>query len=194
MKPKVICVMGKSGSGKSTLINESIKIFPELFYGIKSYTTRKQRENDPEDIKTHKFVLKECLDRDQENKQVVSLYHSDKGYYSWTTHSCFSKNKINLYAIDPKACIEFIEKYSDMYDIYVIYLSIDDKERLLRLKIRDGMTELPEEEHLSIKYLKPLIENDKYKPSIISVDNDRVYSLQKFVASIIGKIIKRHIY
>lgn len=193
MKTKIICVMGKSGSGKSTLINETVNLF-DNFYAVKSYTTRKQRENDPEDIKTHKFVLKECLDRDQENNQVVSLYHSDKGYYSWTTHSCFKDDKINLYAIDPKACLEFIEKYSDMYDIYVIYLSIDDKERLLRLKIRDGMTELPEEEHLSIKHLKPLIENDKYKPSIISVDNDRVYSLQKFVASITGKIIKRYIY
>lgn len=193
MKTKIICVMGKSGSGKSTLINETVKLF-DNFYAVKSYTTRKPRENDPEDIKTHKFVLKECLNKDEENKQVVSLYHSDKGYYSWTTHSCFKENKINLYAIDPIACIEFIEKYSDMYDIYTVYLSIDDKERLLRLKIRDGITKLPEEEHLSIKHLKPLIANDKYKPSIFSVDNDRVYSLQKFVASIIGKIIKRHIY
>lgn len=192
MKPKVICVMGKSGSGKSTLINESIKIFPELFYGIKSYTTRKQRENDPEDIKTHKFVLKECLDRDQENKQVVSLYHSDKGYYSWTTHSCFSKNKINLYAIDPKACIEFINEYSNVYDIYPIYIFVNEEERFERLKKRDNINTLPEEEHLSIKILEPLLKTDMEYGLVLDY-NSLKENIQDFISEITSMIVKRNI-
>lgn len=191
MKPKVICVMGKSGSGKSTLINETVKLF-DNFYAVKSYTTRKPRKNDPEDIKTHKFVLKECLDRDQENNQVVSLYHSDKGYYSWTTHSCFSKNKINLYAIDPKACLEFINEYSNIYDIYPIYIFVNEIERFERLKKRDNITKLPEEEHLSMKILEPLLEtNMKY--GLVLDYNSLKINLQDFISEITKMIIERHI-
>ena len=191
MKTKVICVMGKSGSGKSTLINETVNLFND-FYAVKSYTTRKQRENDPEDIKTHKFVLKECLDRDQENKQVVSLYHSDKGYYSWTTHSCFKENKINLYAIDPKACLEFIEKYSDIYDIYPIYIFVNDEERFERLKKRDNVTELPEEKHLSLKILEPLLKTDM-KYGLVLGYHSKKENIQSFISEIINMIIEREI-
>lgn len=191
MKTKIICVMGKSGSGKSTLINETVKLF-DNFYAVKSYTTRKPRENDPEDIKTHKFVLKECLDRDQENNQIVSLYHSDKGYYSWTTHSCFKENKINLYAIDPKACLEFIEKYSDIYDIYPIYIFVDNEERFKRLKKRDNINMLPEEEHLSLNILNPLL-NTKMNPSVVLDYNSLKENVQEFISEITNMIVKRNI-
>ena len=191
MKTKIICVMGKSGSGKSTLINETVKLF-DNFYAVKSYTTRKPRENDPEDIKTHKFVLKECLDRDQENNQVVSLYHSDKGYYSWTTHSCFKENKINLYAIDPKACLEFIEKYSDIYDIYPIYIFVDNEERFKRLKKRDNINMLPEEEHLSLNILNPLL-NTKMNPSVVLDYNSLKENVQEFISEITNMIVKRSV-
>lgn len=191
MKTKVICVMGKSGSGKSTLINETVNLFND-FYAVKSYTTRKQRENDPEDIKTHKFVLKECLDRDEENKQVVSLYHSDKGYYSWTTHSCFKEDKINLYAIDPKACLEFIEKYSNIYDIYPIYIFVNDEERFERLRKRDNVTELPEEKHLSLKILEPLLKTDM-KYGLVLDYNSLKINLQDFISEITNMIIERGI-
>ena len=183
--------MGKSGSGKSTLINETVKLF-DNFYAVKSYTTRKPRENDPEDIKTHKFVLKECLDRDQENNQVVSLYHSDKGYYSWTTHSCFKENKINLYAIDPKACLEFIEKYSDIYDIYPIYIFVDNEERFKRLKKRDNINMLPEEEHLSLNILNPLL-NTKMNPSVVLDYNSLKENVQEFISEITNMIVKRSV-
>lgn len=191
MKTKIICVMGKSGSGKSTLINETVNLF-DNFYAVKSYTTRKQRKNDPEDIKTHKFVLKECLDRDQENNQVVSLYHSDKGYYSWTTHSCFKDNKINLYAIDPKACLEFIEKYSDIYDIYPIYIFINDEERFERLKKRDNINMLPEENHLSLDLLEPLFKTSM-EPELILGYHSKKENIQSFISKITNMIVKRNI-
>lgn len=189
-KPKVICVMGKSGSGKSTLINESVKLFPELFYAVRSYTTRKPRENDPNDIKTHRFVLKECLDKDQENKQVVSLYHSDKGYYSWTTYSCFSKNKINLYAIDPIACLDFIQRYYNVYDIYTIYIYLDDDTRLKRLSLRDNIKELPEEKYLSFQMLEPLM-NTKMKPNLVLGYNSLKENMKNFISEITNVIIER---
>lgn len=189
MKTKVICVMGKSGSGKSTLINETVNLF-DNFYAVKSYTTRKPRINDPEDIKTHKFVLKECLDRDEENKQVVSLYHSDKGYYSWTTHSCFKEDKINLYAIDPKACLEFIEKYSDIYDIYPIYIFINDEERFERLKKRDNINVLPEENHLALEILEPLFKTSM-EPELVLGYHSKKENIQSFISNIINTIVKR---
>ena len=44
-KKIIVCVCGKSGSGKSTLINDVCKVYP-MFNVVKSYTTRKPRENE----------------------------------------------------------------------------------------------------------------------------------------------------
>ena len=48
-KNLLIAILGVSGSGKSTLVNKLERKFG--FTSVKSYTTRKPRENDPADLK-----------------------------------------------------------------------------------------------------------------------------------------------
>ena len=152
-KIRIVCIMGKSGTGKSTVINDLIKLYPELFYAVKSYTTRQPRENDPEDLKTHEFTDYVKYNVDKVLGSIISLYESDKGYYSWTTRKSFSEDKINLYAIDPIACADLIKKHNNDYIIVPIYLNLSDEDRFERLRKRDLISELPKEEHLSYKHL-----------------------------------------
>ena len=191
-KIRIVCIMGKSGTGKSTVINDLVRLYPEVFYAVKSFTTREPRENDPEDLKTHVFSDVIKFNVDKAMGTIISEYHSDKGYYSWTTHSCFKKDKINLYAIDPKACIEFIEKYSDIYDIYPIYIFINDEERLERLKKRDNIDILPEESHLSLDLLEPLFKT-YMEPELVLGYHSKKENVQSFISKIINLIVKRNI-
>lgn len=178
-KKVIVCVMGKSGTGKSTIMNDLRNLYPGSFHVVKSFTTRAPRENDPEDIKTHEFVsmveylADKCLDR------IVSLYHSDKGYFSWTSKESFSEDKINLYAIDPKACVELVREYGATCTIIPIYFTLSDEERLERLKKRDNVTELPAEEHLSYKILTRRIEFE-----ILNSGNSRIKNAADLLDSI----------
>lgn len=178
-KKVVVCVMGKSGTGKSTIINDLRNLYPGSFHVVKSFTTRGQRENDPEDIKTHEFVSMvefledKCLDR------IVSLYHSDKGYFNWTSEQSFSEDKINLYAIDPKACVELVKSHGAQWTIIPIYFTLSDEKRLERLRKRDNITELPEEEHLSYKILARRIEFE-----MLNSENSRLKNAADLLDSI----------
>ena len=151
-KKIIVCVCGKSGSGKSTLINDVCNVYP-MFNVVKSYTTRKPRENDPNDINTHIFYTEEDFESDLKSNLVVAEYHSDKGYTNWITLNSF-KDGVNLYAIDPIACVDFYNKYKDKFKIVVMYNYLNDVKRLERLSKRDNITELPQEDHLNWTNLK----------------------------------------
>lgn len=165
----IICIMGKSSTGKSTLINNLVKK-DKKFYGVKSFTTRKPRANDLiNDLKTHSFVTLEKYNRDKNEDKIIALYHNiEKNYYNWTTEESFLDNKINLYAIDPKAYISFVEKYKKEYNIFGFYLNLNEKERIKRKIKRDGINDVIDlEHHLSLNILK---ENKEIKDLFLTLD------------------------
>ena len=56
MKP-LIAICGVSGSGKTSLVNKISKKYG--YTVLKSYTTRKPRENDDADLTSHEFCTLE---------------------------------------------------------------------------------------------------------------------------------------
>lgn len=138
-KNKVICFMGQHGCGKSSLINLLKKRFG--YNAIKSYTTRSIREKDPSDKDTHLFVDINQFIKDKTQNKIMAEYHNKKeNYFSWTTMDLFSDN-VNLYAIDPEAFVSFKEKYSDVFDIFGVYIIIDEELRKKRTKKRGDLKE-----------------------------------------------------
>lgn len=148
LKTKILCIMGKSGIGKSTLIKELSK--NNNFYNVKSFTTREERKNDPNDKNTHIFVTNEKYEKDLKNNKIIALYSSPLGYYSYTSVESFNIEKINLYAIDPIAFNELSKKYNNVYGIY---LDLDENERIKRKTNRDLDLKVDPEEHLDKKHL-----------------------------------------
>lgn len=141
----IIGIMAKSGCGKSTVINKLCE--NKIYHNIKSYTTRKVRENDPNDINTHIFVNKEFWEENK-LKSWATYFDNKNDYVNWTDNSSFNKYKINLYAIDSKAFWGISRKNKDTFGIY---LELDEEERKDRLTKRKS--EYSEEKHLSSEHL-----------------------------------------
>lgn len=182
VKKNIICIMGKSGSGKSTIINKICEINNE-FYGVKSYTTRNIRP-DENDETTHVFVDDEFYDLHKD--RAIAMYHSNYNYHSWTDDNSFKNDCTNLYAIDSKEFVNFSDKYKDVYNIYGIYLKVDEEERKKRLDSRNDHDYYSLEEHLSEKYLYDAKDLNNY--IVIDITKNNVEDTVKLI---LGKIKKR---
>ena len=97
---KTIAIMAKSGTGKTTVIDKLCSERPDIFHYVKSFTTRPVRQNDTKDKESHIFVSEAFYERKKD--YAFAVYHSPKGYHSWTDESSFMEDKINIYAIDSK--------------------------------------------------------------------------------------------
>lgn len=183
----ILCIITKSGVGKSTLIEnlesigKKLNIYPKkkkmkIYHNVRSFTTRDIRKDDPRDINTHIFVNDEYWNANKD--KAMAVYHSPKGYTSWTSKESFDKDSINLYAIDPIAFVEFRKKYRRVHNIYAIYLSLDESIRKERLESRGDI--YTEEDHLDIKHLSGL---RKSCYSVVDA-SEEPYTLAKKVDSI----------
>jgi len=183
-KIKVVCIQGKSGCGKSTVSLEILKSIPNT-YMVKSPTTRKRREYDPMDSKTHVFVGEDYLDMVKETGNVLAIYESPKGYCSFTTKDCFKKNAVNLYAIDAKAYKDISE--NEDFEAIAIYLRVPEIVRRQRYLNREGgFRGYSSEEHLSEKHLKGLqnvniLDVSDKKPQEIVLEIKNILLQNKFI-------------
>lgn len=182
-KKNIICIMGKSGCGKSTamigLTNKN-----NNYYMVKSFTTREERENDPNDKLTHIFSNNDKYELDSLERKTLALYESPKGYKSWVTDECFRTGKINLYAIDYKEFLNF--KNNKNYNVIGIYIDIDEEERQKRLKIREPDKIYDKEEHLN-----RISESNDDNCFSINVTNEDRETVENLIEEIINKTIKK---
>lgn len=143
-KIKVICVLGKSGVGKSTWINR------QEGHIVKSYTTRPIRHNDPKDKHTHVFVDKEFY---QNSNKLLSYYNAKKDYHNWVDINSFSKDAINLYAVDIDSFNEMCE--CNLFDVSGVYIYADEQLRATIFN-KERKEQMPLDEHLSIERIKDM--------------------------------------
>ena len=196
--------MAKSGVGKSTLIGKLIEEYPEIFHYVRSYTTRAVREEDPSDINTHVFVNEEFWNENQE--RAIAVYFSPKGYVSWVDESSFDPDKVNIYAIDPLAAsTDLLDWSKDKLDVevYGVYLSLDEHERMSRWSKRHGSTAgFSVERHLALdtldgsdmpyevvelgeEYRSRGYDNIRYRPMPI----EEAYEAFKYSVEIVGGLL-----
>lgn len=183
---KIVCIMGKSGTGKSTVVKELCK--DERFHYVKSFTTRQPRPNDPNDIDTHIFVDDKHY---YENRgTVLATYVAPSGYKSYTTLESFDENKTNIYVIDPEAFIHLCQGNYDTdefkFDIFGIYLYLEDRIRLNRFQQRGDGTKFSLEDHLDVSILEDYYKRYHELPGI-------VYNIEDSTVEEIVETIKNHI-
>lgn len=127
-KYKLIAICGKAGSGKDTLVKELTNRAPHLFHRVVCTTTRPARENEING-KDYNFVsIDEFID-----KRVNDFIIESSNFNNWmygTEISALSKDKINLAIYSPKAIKNL--KLNNKIEMYVYYIDVTDKERLIR--------------------------------------------------------------
>ena len=132
MKTKFL-IVGESGSGKDTVCNKL-----ELLYNykvLKSYTTRKKRENEGN---AHIFISEEEVE--QYRSDMIAYTFFDENHY-FATKQQF--DDCHLYIIDPDGVQFMKEKLSDEYDIKIIYIKVLEHDRINRMNKRnDGLTQI----------------------------------------------------
>lgn len=133
IKSLLITLTGTSGSGKSTIAKKLER--KHNLVSVKSYTTRKPRENDPDDLNTHTFITFD--DVEQYRDEIVASCTFNNNFY-FTTKS--QLQGCQIYVIDGCGLKQLKENYHDK-EIVSIYLDVPPEIVAQRMERRGDSNE-----------------------------------------------------
>lgn len=191
---KIYCIIGKSGTGKDTVLAELLKDNSLPAEKLVPYTTRPQREGEIEGVNYH-YVTVEELGRMEQNGEVIErrTYHTVHGDWNYFTASVNIDESKNYIIITTQKALESFFKYFGDDRIHVIYLYLENKERLMRCINRESEQESPNYSEVCRRYLA---DEDDFDEEIISSYKNRTIvdtslPLEKY-AEEIKTVIKHH--
>lgn len=126
-KTKIIAIIGEAGSGKDTLMKECLKHIKNL-NPIISYTTRPKRENEVDGVDYHFLSNEEFLEK-LNNREMLEATVFNEWCYG-TGRGSLNPDKVNIGVFNIDGINNLLD-YDDI-EIYVIYLKVNAKNRLLR--------------------------------------------------------------
>lgn len=193
MKPTIIAIIGPSCAGKDTLMRQlfirfsmadMIERFPHLYYII-STTTRPPRENEVNHQDYH-FVSEKLFD-DLIKRNALLEWTEFRGWKYGTDVLAISDKpdaiNIGVFNLDGVKSIQEHEEY----DLIVIYLIVNWRERLRRSIKREG--------HLTFEMIRRMFTDWKDfrhpyeiigKSKLLAYTKD--YDIDQVVQDIVGKI------
>ena len=145
IKKNIFCIFGPSGSGKDSITREVLKKIPELTFMI-PITTRPKRANE-EYGKNYFFITREKMEMMIDNNQFLEhrkydvLVDGKPDVWYYATEIPNSVNSVIIGTPDVVKSLEKFAKDNDNYNIYPIYISVDEKELLLRMIKREDLNE-----------------------------------------------------
>lgn len=137
-------MIGKSGSGKDTIYKEILKEADKHLVPVIPYTTRPQRADEIEGLNYH-FVTEEQLACFQQQGRVMECrqYHTVQGIWSYFTLQFDLEKDSDYILITTLEGVDNIVRQYGAEIVHVVYLYIDDKERLLRCIQRESQQSGP---------------------------------------------------
>lgn len=78
---KPLIILGPSGVGKDTIINMLLKKYPEIFYKLVSFTTRKIREDEKEG-RDYFFITKEKFQEKKNENKLIGIQEYNDNFYA----------------------------------------------------------------------------------------------------------------
>lgn len=138
-KYRILAICGKAGSGKSAILKNA----PDNFHKIVSCTTRPPREGEV-DGKDYHFLSK--------NEFIEGLLNDEffedttfRGWYYGTRYKDLSTTKVNIGIFNFKGIVNLLaDSRNDNIDVDIIYIDVDDKERLMRQLNRENIPDVHE--------------------------------------------------
>ena len=152
---KIYYIMGKSASGKDTIYRELVRLYPEL-REIILYTTRPIRDGE-KNGREYFFTDEKSLDEYEKNGRLIEkrTYQTMYGPWSYATVDD-GQVDIKKHSYIGIGTLESYLKIRDYYgrdNVQPIYISIDDRTRLLRAIEREAKEEKPKYIELCRRYI-----------------------------------------
>ena len=137
-------MIGKSGSGKDTIYKEILKEADKHLVPLIPYTPRPRRADEIEGLNYH-FVTEEQLACFQQQGRVMECrqYHTVQGIWSYFTLQFDLEKDSDYILITTLEGVDNIVRQYGAEIVHVVYLYIDDKERLLRCIQRESQQSGP---------------------------------------------------
>ena len=150
----IFCLIGKSGAGKDTVFNELMKKNIPGLKPVVTYTTRPKRVNETEGKEYH-FVDEKVLNKLEAEGKIIErrTYHTVNGDWNYFTCRIDLSQNCDYIMIGTPDVIDKLYDYYDEERIIIIYLELDEKERLLRCINREGMQSAPNYSEVCRRYL-----------------------------------------
>ena len=152
---KIYYIMGKSASGKDTIYRKLLGLYPEL-REIILYTTRPIRDGE-KDGREYFFTDEKSLDEYEKNGRLIEkrTYQTMYGPWSYATVDD-GQVDIKKHSYIGIGTLESYLKIRDYYGrdhVQPIYITIDDRTRLLRAIEREAKEEKPKYIELCRRYI-----------------------------------------
>lgn len=151
---KIFCITGKSGTGKDTVFNSIMgKKIPDL-EPVVTYTTRPKRVNETEGREYH-FTDNETLEALEREGRVIEkrTYHTVHGDWNYFTCEIDMSQSGDFIMIGTPDVVDRLYEHYDRDTVVVIYLELDDRERLLRCINREAQQKEPDYSEVCRRYL-----------------------------------------
>lgn len=176
----ILIIAGESASGKTTLAKRIADDNINNFSRIITYTTRPQREGEINDI-DYRFVTDEVFNNMIKQGSFVE-YTNYRGWQYGTAIN-FGKDDNKVVVLNPtgvRAFKRYVQEHPELgLDIYIVYLKVDRRSRLIKLLERGDDIEEAYRRSVSDegqfaefeREVDLVINNEKYSKSIEGIYN-----------------------
>jgi guanylate kinase len=151
---KLICIVGKSGSGKDTLFRHIKRFKPFDLTPIIPYTTRPRRQGERSG-KDYHFFTEEMMLMLQRNGEIIESRRYDTiagAWYYFTKAFDLNSNETYITITTPEALTK-LAAYVGEKSTFVVYLTLSDRERLMRAVRRESKQKTPNFAEVCRRYL-----------------------------------------
>ena len=142
---KIFCIVGKSASGKDTIYKEIVSAYGDELVNVVIGTTRPMRIGEVDGVDYRFFTDEQLAELEKSGKVIEKRqYNTMQGIWSYFTLEfdlSAEKNYIIISTLEGAQSIT--NRYGDDR-VCVVYLSIDDRLRLLRCIDRESRQEKPD--------------------------------------------------
>ena len=151
---KIYCIIGKSGTGKDTVLAQLLKDKALPVKKLIPYTTRPRREGEVEGVNYH-YVTVEQLKCMESRGEVIErrTYNTIHGDWNYFTSSVNIDENENYIIITTQKALDSFFAFFGKDRIHVIYLYLENKERLFRCINREAEQENPNYSEVCRRYL-----------------------------------------
>lgn len=151
---KIFCIVGKSGSGKDTLYHRILSSKKTDLIPVIPYTTRPKRAGE-EDGVNYFFVTDTQLEQYEAEQEIIEKrqYQTIQGIWNYFTRKFPLEEGKNYFLITTLEGVQGILKYYPSDIVHIVYLALEEKERLLRCINREAEQKAPDYLEVCRRYI-----------------------------------------